>query len=690
MLKTKKAEKKRRMKELECLTDEQYFQRDTFLKYMRSVMSSLISAFRSRKITLSLYMDEAGSTAMTDGNNVGVNILNPLMEYVHTRTEKFLVLLGMLTHECGHLLFTDFTGWNKFFQKFEKEGKLDDVIGVVKEEPSFEAMMHRFSEEPGLIAYALPVLMNIENIFEDGYIENRLKRTFAGLPRTGLRRTREILYNMHPSLDELMEDEEQTMLNILITAFFLMIGDGDTSGYVKGEGEAMGYDRYREFDLYMSSCRSDAQALLFERDPRLRRSLVARIFAQIFPLIDELYEPKEEGSESGENSEGEPDEGDPSENEAPGKGGSGEGEPGESEGKPEKGSKNPLEGLPITAAPMPNAKGKPTKADEMALEHIEDRMMRREEGEAESPDLDDTESAAIAELDAEQTEEELKVMAEEAFDLDRTYNIERKAALTPQMRSAYAEEFAEVKAASKKAIRLMNSVLKEREREGRMTGQLYGKRVDCRTAYRGDGRIFTRRLVPDGTPNVAFCILIDESGSMGCGKRISSARKSAICLENVLREMDIPFAIVGHSADISFEREVNIFPYVRFGELDPDDRYRLAGCTARVNNHDEAAMRYCGKLLEARPENKKVMIVISDGQPAASCYGGYPAVRHAHEYIEQLSKKGIETFGAAIDGCASEVAEIYGNNRLMDISDLDRLPVELMKVVKRYVLRRQA
>ena len=59
--------------------------------------------------------------------------------------------------------------------------------------------------------------------------------------------------------------------------------------------------------------------------------------------------------------------------------------------------------------------------------------------------------------------------------------------------------------------------------------------------------------------------------------------------------------------------------------MDENDRYRLMDMIDRNGNRDGAALRFVAEHLAKRPENRKLLILISDGQPADTGYRGTEA-----------------------------------------------------------------
>ena len=70
---------------------------------------------------------------------------------------------------------------------------------------------------------------------------------------------------------------------------------------------------------------------------------------------------------------------------------------------------------------------------------------------------------------------------------------------------------------------------------------------------------------------------------------------------------------------------MELFSYAEFDGYDNDDKYRLMDISARGSNRDGAALRFVAEKLSKRPESVKLLILVSDGQPAADGYYGTAA-----------------------------------------------------------------
>ena len=143
--------------------------------------------------------------------------------------------------------------------------------------------------------------------------------------------------------------------------------------------------------------------------------------------------------------------------------------------------------------------------------------------------------------------------------------------------------------------------------------------------------------------------------------------------------------VYGHSTGYSKEGDtVELYSYAEFESYDHDDKYRMMDIAARNNNRDGAALRFVAEQLSKRPESVKLLIVVSDGQPADSGYGGSAAEEDLRGIKQEYQRKGILFVAAAIGDDKQNLERIYGD-AFLDISDLNQLPAKLTAVVKRHV-----
>lgn len=238
---------------------------------------------------------------------------------------------------------------------------------------------------------------------------------------------------------------------------------------------------------------------------------------------------------------------------------------------------------------------------------------------------------------------------------------------------------------SRQLQRSLIQQLKDNRRGGKQTGLLMGRRLDAHALHRNDGKVFYKNALPNEIPELAVGLLLDESGSMCSCDRATYARASAIILYDFCRALDIPVMVYGHSTGYSREGStVDLYSYAEFDSIDNDDQYRMMDISARGSNRDGAALRFVAEQLSKRPEDVKILILVSDGQPADSGYGGTAAEEDLRGIKQEYQRKGILFVAAAIGDDKANIQRIYGDS-FLDITDLNQLPTKLTAVVKRHI-----
>jgi nitric oxide reductase activation protein len=140
--------------------------------------------------------------------------------------------------------------------------------------------------------------------------------------------------------------------------------------------------------------------------------------------------------------------------------------------------------------------------------------------------------------------------------------------------------------------------------------------------------------------------------------------------------------VYGHTT--GYSKGVDMFSNAEFESYDNDDKYRMMDIGARNSNRDGAALRFVAERLSKRQEDVKLLILISDAQPADWGYSGTAAEEDLRGIKKEYQRKGILFVAAAIGDDKQNIERIYGDS-FLDITDLNQLPVKLTAVVKRHI-----
>ena len=295
---------------------------------------------------------------------------------------------------------------------------------------------------------------------------------------------------------------------------------------------------------------------------------------------------------------------------------------------------------------------------------------------------------AVTSDDLQQLEQELQDFSDRIRYGDAHYGvdieIDRMAEVPDKLIEQYDRVAGPLLKISRRLQKQVRQVLQDQRRGGRETGLLMGRRILTRTLYHDDGRYFYKNRLPQELPELAVALLVDESGSMSCADRITHARAASLIVYDFCRNLGVPILIAGHT---EIGKTVHIYSYADFDARDSNDRYRLMDLSSRWENRDGAALRYTAERLLRRPEEVKLLLTISDGQPCANGYYGTEAEADLRGIKREMTNRGVTIFAAAIGEDKDSIERIYGDG-FLDISNLDDLPVSLTRLIAQRIRRR--
>ena len=184
--------------------------------------------------------------------------------------------------------------------------------------------------------------------------------------------------------------------------------------------------------------------------------------------------------------------------------------------------------------------------------------------------------------------------------------------------------------------------------------------------------------------DLAVLLLIDLSQSTQDKVRGSEqtvldlARDASVLLADAMQRIGDPFAIHGFSSDGR-----NDVRYQRFKDFDApydaDARGRLAGMASGLSTRMGAAMRHAGSVLQRCPQGRKLLLVLTDGEPADVDVRDPQYLRYdARKAVEALARTGVTSYCLSLDPHADEyVSRIFGPRNYRVIDKVDRLPEQL-------------
>jgi nitric oxide reductase activation protein len=167
------------------------------------------------------------------------------------------------------------------------------------------------------------------------------------------------------------------------------------------------------------------------------------------------------------------------------------------------------------------------------------------------------------------------------------------------------------------------------------------------------------------------------------GNRINSAKEVAFVLSESMKSIDgVKVSVFGHTAQTADNSNVEITCYKKFEQSDTSGIFEM---NAKQQNLDGHAIKYVAKKF-ANDSNfdKKIMFVISDGEPEGYGYSGESAIKHTGSVCEFCRKKmGVDIIGIGVDSAfSSKVADkLYGKNKSIVLDNVKKS----LSVMARYI-----
>ena len=183
--------------------------------------------------------------------------------------------------------------------------------------------------------------------------------------------------------------------------------------------------------------------------------------------------------------------------------------------------------------------------------------------------------------------------------------------------------------------------------------------------------------------NIAVSLLVDLSESLsekvpGSGQTILELSQEAVSLLAwAVDHLGDPFSIAGFHSNT--RHDVRFLHFKGFNEKwDDQVKGRLAAMDAGYSTRMGAAMRHAGHYLKAQPADKKLLLILTDGEPAdIDSKDERILIEDARQAVKELDRDGIFTYCITLDAKADDyVGDIFGRQYTV-IDRIERLPEKL-------------
>ena len=206
--------------------------------------------------------------------------------------------------------------------------------------------------------------------------------------------------------------------------------------------------------------------------------------------------------------------------------------------------------------------------------------------------------------------------------------------------------------------------------------------VAIRMGEQPSPRITMRNVIKNR--DLAVVVLLDLSESTneiveGSDKSVLQlTREAASLVGTAINGIGDPFAIHGFSSD--GRHDVQYYRFKDFNQhFDDEVKSRLAGMKGGLSTRMGAAMRHAAQHLLKQPERRKLLLLVTDGEPADIDERDPQHLRHdTKKAVEELYTRGVLTYCLTLDPQADNyVKRIFGANNYTVIDHVQHLPEKL-------------
>lgn len=158
------------------------------------------------------------------------------------------------------------------------------------------------------------------------------------------------------------------------------------------------------------------------------------------------------------------------------------------------------------------------------------------------------------------------------------------------------------------------------------------------------------------------------------------SREAVTLLAWAIEQLGDGFAIAGFHSNT--RHDVRYQHIKGFSERFNDDvKGRLAGMEAAFSTRMGAALRHAGHYLGARQADKKLLLILTDGQPSdIDVHDERQLIEDARQAVRELEREGMYTHCISLDPKADAyVSDMFGS-RYTVIEHVQRLPERLPKL----------
>jgi Mg-chelatase subunit ChlD len=205
--------------------------------------------------------------------------------------------------------------------------------------------------------------------------------------------------------------------------------------------------------------------------------------------------------------------------------------------------------------------------------------------------------------------------------------------------------------------------------------------ISLRAAERPDPKIYSRMERRDR--DLATLLLLDVSQSTN--DRLPGSDTSVLALEraaaallgDAMQNLGDRFAICAFCSN--GRHDVRYAAIKDFADpFDDNSRRNLAGLSGALSTRLGAALRHAGAELAREVAYRRLLLVVSDGEPSDIDVGDRRyLVEDAGHAVRELFARGIDVFCVGLNAGGRDVTRIFGRHRTLQLDRIEKLPETL-------------
>ena len=194
------------------ITDRQFFSSRILAGHFEDTATAQTNRYKyNRRVRVNLYWNSKdGSIACTNNEFIRKNCGNKFVTKTNGRENRYNIVAGLFAHELGHVLYTDFLGEQTHINAFAGHYwyPATPILKISSDKMNERAIWDYIAADEKNLEMVQFIVRHIQNIIEDGYIENRMLANFPGTLKYGLECVRKKHFESMDTVTQMIEYED--------------------------------------------------------------------------------------------------------------------------------------------------------------------------------------------------------------------------------------------------------------------------------------------------------------------------------------------------------------------------------------------------------------------------------------------------------------------------------------------------